>query len=305
MEGDRSGATEDLRVRSAAPPPSPASSPSEKEYDGRIVRLASSSDEEWVETASEASSATSRSKHIRSEESSLPRSSVAGSSDEPEGILAAPPRRTQFESWSDLEDYLKLYESETYQSFRVRTKNKVADRNKNIRESGSKAPLVPEEWINYARTFICTHGVKYKAKGKGKESGSAQEPCSAARSGGSKWPKVCSKLTSVRLEHNHPLPKHTYNQYPDNRTALERDVQSTVDHLRRAGAKKKNILANIHDNSSCMPTEKDIHNLVNRLKKQEHPAPISAKRLKRWMMEFAEEPGNIGRIFVDNVQDNV
>ncbi|ETN16693.1 hypothetical protein PPTG_21759, partial [Phytophthora nicotianae INRA-310] len=115
MEGDRSGATEDLRIRSAVPPPSPASSPSEKEYDEHIVRLASSSDEEWVETASEASSATNRSKHIRSEESSLPRSSAAESSDDSEGILAAPPRRTQFESWSDLEDYLKLYESETYQ----------------------------------------------------------------------------------------------------------------------------------------------------------------------------------------------
>ncbi|ETP30712.1 hypothetical protein F442_20342, partial [Phytophthora nicotianae P10297] len=163
MEGDRSGATEDLRIRSAVPPPSPASSPSEKEYDERIVRLASSSDEEWVETASEASSATNRSKHIRSEESSLPRSSAAESSDDSEGILAAPPRRTQFESWSDLEDYLKLYESETYQ-------------------------------INACVQVVDPTG---------------------------------PKLTSVRLEHNHPLSRHTYNQYPGNRTALKPDVLST------------------------------------------------------------------------------
>lgn len=117
--------------------------------------------------------------------------------------------------------------------------------------------------------------------------------------------KFSLKLTSVRLEHNHPLTKHTHSQYPQTRTAYEPEVLSTVDELRKAGAKKKSILAYIHDHSACEPTKKDVHNLVAKLKKEAHTAPTSAKRLKRWMIEFTEEPGNVGRIFVDKVQDKV
>ncbi|EGZ05434.1 hypothetical protein PHYSODRAFT_342274 [Phytophthora sojae] len=49
------------------------------------------------------------------------------------------------------------------------------------------------------------------------------------------------------------------------------------------------------------PTNRDVHNLVHRLKKRENALgrTTSAQRLKVWMAEFGEEDGNVGRIFID------
>lgn len=116
-------------------------------------------------------------------------------------------------------------------------------------------------------------------------------------------PSFVLRITTARLIHNHHISKHTFNQYPHNRTALEPEVISTVNELRKAGAKKKRILKYIHDNSACNPSNQDVHNLVRRLKKQGSTATTSTKRLKKWMMEFSEEPGDVGRIFVDSVND--
>ncbi|ETO64164.1 hypothetical protein F444_18258 [Phytophthora nicotianae P1976] len=102
-------------------------------------------------------------------------------------------------------------------------------------------------------------------------------------------PTFTLRKTSSRLEHNHPLNKRSFNQYPHNRTALEPEVVTTVNALRKAGAKEENILVYIHDNSTCNPTLQDVHNLVGKLKKQEHTANTSAKRLKQWMVEFSEQ----------------
>ncbi|KAG2881131.1 hypothetical protein PC128_g26303 [Phytophthora cactorum] len=71
--------------------------------------------------------------------------------------------------------YLAEYMKDTYQSFRVRTNNTVTSRNNKIRSSGSKQPLLPAEWENYGKTFICTHSGKYKSRGKGKRKGCSRE----------------------------------------------------------------------------------------------------------------------------------
>ncbi|OWZ12255.1 hypothetical protein PHMEG_00014611 [Phytophthora megakarya] len=54
----------------------------------------------------------------------------------------------------------------TILSFRVRTKNKVAQRNNRIATAKSKQPKFLEDWVNYGKTFVCTHPGKYKAQGK-------------------------------------------------------------------------------------------------------------------------------------------
>ncbi|ETO60800.1 hypothetical protein F444_21046 [Phytophthora nicotianae P1976] len=82
--------------------------------------------------------------------------------------IASPPEKTEFDSWGALDAYLKAYSAETYQSFRVRTNNKVTTRKKKIQDCGSTKPLVPEEWVYYSKTFVCTHAGKYKPRGKGK-----------------------------------------------------------------------------------------------------------------------------------------
>ncbi|ETP44257.1 hypothetical protein F442_09138 [Phytophthora nicotianae P10297] len=129
-------------------------------------------DEEWVDSSAE-SSGTSSSTGTGSSTSKQRRSDGSGtvhttqSGEEPVEI-ASPPEKTEFDSWGALDAYLKAYSAETYQSFRVRTNNKVTTRNKKIQDCGSTKPLVPEEWVYYSKTFVCTHAGKYKPRGKGK-----------------------------------------------------------------------------------------------------------------------------------------
>ncbi|KAG1707072.1 hypothetical protein DVH05_026268 [Phytophthora capsici] len=82
--------------------------------------------------------------------------------------LAPPLERAQFDSWESFHSYLSKYSARTYQSFRVRTNNKVEERNKKIAKLKTGAPLIPSEWIVYSKTLICTHAGKYKSRGKGK-----------------------------------------------------------------------------------------------------------------------------------------
>ncbi|GMF23144.1 unnamed protein product [Phytophthora fragariaefolia] len=85
-------------------------------------------------------------------------------------------------------------------------------------------------------------------------------------------PTFVLRVTTARLAHYHSLNKHSFDQYAHNRTALEPEVVSSVNELRKAGAKKKRILRYIHDRSACNPTTQDVHNLVRSLKKQDDRA---------------------------------
>ncbi|EGZ12000.1 hypothetical protein PHYSODRAFT_416517, partial [Phytophthora sojae] len=107
--------------------------------------------------------------------------------------------------------------------------------------------------------------------------------------------------------HNHKLTKELYDQYASVRTAIAPAVLQTVDVLRKAGAKKSGIRKNILDNTDCKPTNRDVHNLVHRLKKRENALgrTTSAQRLKAWMAEFGEADGNVGRIFIDRSGEKV
>ncbi|KAI9991482.1 hypothetical protein PInf_019168 [Phytophthora infestans] len=256
------------------------------------------SHEEWVDSASKTcSDVSSQSKQGRSGRMVHPRR-VQVEPEDGQGIevLVPPLERLEFQSWEDLEGYLADYTRGTYQSFRIRTKNTVVARNAKLRSSGSKKPLLPDEWKNYGKTYICTHSGTYKSRGKGKRKRlqpRAME-CEAqinacVQVDDAKVPTFILRITLARLVHNHPVNKHIYSQYPHVRTELESNVVTTVNELRKSGAKKKRILKFIHDKSE----RKDVSNLVRRLKKQENTGSTSAKRLKKWMVEFLEEPGNL------------
>ncbi|KAE8962698.1 hypothetical protein PR001_g29626 [Phytophthora rubi] len=125
------------------------------------------SEEEWEDSASSASSHASQPKQGRTESLGHPRTPRVA--DEEELEVAPPPlTKREFGSWGELEDYLSEYSTASYQSFRVRTNNKVSARNKKIKESRSTKPLVPEKWVFYGKTFVCTHAGKYNARGQGK-----------------------------------------------------------------------------------------------------------------------------------------
>ncbi|ETI43866.1 hypothetical protein F441_11230, partial [Phytophthora nicotianae CJ01A1] len=249
------------------------------------------SDEEWVVSTDESSS-TSSTVHT-------------DSIDCTQQTTEAPPlQRTQFESWDDLEDYLQKYSKDT-----VRTNNKVGVRSKKIRAaSSSTQPVLPDKWIYYGKTFVCTHDGKYKSRGQGKRKRQQSRAIecdvqinACVQVVDAAAPTFALRITSARLKHNHPLNKHIFEQYPQVRTALGPEVVGTVSELLKAGAKKKQILQYIYEKSSCAPTTQDVHNLVRKLKYQNNAASTSAKRLKHWMHEFTQEPGNVGRIFVDSV----
>ncbi|KAG6599751.1 uncharacterized protein IUM83_13219 [Phytophthora cinnamomi] len=124
------------------------------------------SDEEWVDSSAESSgTGSSTSKQRRSDD--FDRLQTMQSDKQPV-VMAPSPEMTEFVSWGALDEYLKGYSAETYQRFRVLTKNKVETRNKKIQDSGSTKPLVPEEWVHYSKTFVCTHAGRYKPRGQGK-----------------------------------------------------------------------------------------------------------------------------------------
>ncbi|KAG6944166.1 hypothetical protein JG688_00017220 [Phytophthora aleatoria] len=183
MERDlRVRAARDLRAKAAVRPPSRPSSSYEGDSDSLDARSAVNSDEEWVDTGSDASSATSnrgyRSKQGRSEGSSPPRTTINDSSDEGEIVHAAPPSRTQFKSWEDFAEYLDQYQRETYQFCRSFGYGKQQGVRKEQENTRVAVQSVPEEWLHYGKTLICTHGGSISREARARGKGSARGPWS-------------------------------------------------------------------------------------------------------------------------------
>ncbi|OWZ01633.1 LOW QUALITY PROTEIN: hypothetical protein PHMEG_00026943 [Phytophthora megakarya] len=107
---------------------------------------------------------------------------------------------------------------------------------------------------------------------------------------------VC--VTKTFLTHNHRLGSRIYKQYPANRMSVDVSTMSTVDSLRKAGAKAKSILKFLVENTNRNPALKDVQNLIQTLKKRERGSTSCAHRLKDWMRQFCGESGNVGHIFV-------
>ncbi|GMF57042.1 unnamed protein product [Phytophthora fragariaefolia] len=237
---------------------------------------------------------------------------------------------TQFDSWEAFHSYMED----------VKDRNKIIDKATN-----PTATKNPEDFEDYAKTLICTHGGKYKYRGKEVihihmktirciRVVSGAVGCSCLQSGAVGVSRVQSDavgylrgtLTNVSLMlcdqinacvrlvakepqkfavcvtktmvlHNHRMGQRTYKQYASNRLSVGDEVLSTVNVLRKAGAKAKSILKFIVEHSD---SSRDVHNLVHALKLREQGTSTRAQRLKTWMMEFCEVPGNIGRIFVDS-----
>ncbi|ETL94916.1 hypothetical protein L917_07208 [Phytophthora nicotianae] len=178
----------------------------------------------------------------------------------------------------------------------------------------TSAPLIPNEWIVYNKTLVCTYAGKYKARGKGKrprqevrttQCGAQINACVRVVKGSADDPIFSLCVTVAKLQHNHPRTRQNYEQYASVRTELPSAAVETVDVLRKMGAKKKSILQYIHDNSGCSMKIRDVHNLVRRLKEQEVAGTTSKHRRRTWMMEFNETPGNIARVFVENREQKV
>ncbi|KAL3656798.1 hypothetical protein V7S43_018255 [Phytophthora oleae] len=245
-----------------------------------------------------------------------------------------------FASWKAFDVYLAEYEAQTFQKFRVRSNKTAAARNKAIERDKSSAPPIPLEWVFYAKTYECTHGGVYKARGEGKRA--RQESRALGRKAQVRyssnntiitlfmlldWRKflqihfilqinLCVRccgtnnefilcVTKTTFVHNHTLSLPTFQHYPSTRLSILVDVVQTVNVLQRAGVKSKKLVKYIRDNTKCKVVGLDVHNLVARLKAREAGDNTFAEGLHKWMKEFSEEPGNIGRIFVSTENEQV
>ncbi|KAE9246814.1 hypothetical protein PF004_g4616 [Phytophthora fragariae] len=143
----------------------------------------------------------------------------------------------------------------------------------------------------YNKTLICTHGGTFKSRSKGKRArqesratkcGAKINVCDCVTNKKSDYQVFALCVTRAELPHLYKLDPTTYQYYASVRTSLPARVVDTVDILRKAGAKKKRILE---------------------LKEREAAGTTSKERMKTWLKEFSEEPGNIGRIFVEKRAD--
>ncbi|EEY63330.1 uncharacterized protein PITG_23336, partial [Phytophthora infestans T30-4] len=283
-------------------PPRPRSAP-------KLPLLADASDD----TSDDAASGGSLSEWEPSP--SPPRVETTGTSSASEEagpvcVIAPPPGETQFRSWEEFEAYFAQYQARSFQIYRTRTNTSVPVRNARIYAQGSKACKNPDEWDQYAKTYACTHYGKFRSQATSKR------PRQESRASGcSAQINVCVQeinkathtfalmITKCHLEHNHTLNEYAFKSHSSNRVSLDESALETVDELCKAGAKKTSILKFIKDNSDSNPKPQDVHNLVRKLKAREQGlTPTSnSKRLKKWMSEFGDVSGNVGRIFVDDV----
>ncbi|KAE9308242.1 hypothetical protein PF001_g11246, partial [Phytophthora fragariae] len=84
-----------------------------------------------------------------------------------------------FGSWQDFHEVFQAYQVKTYQHFSKRTSTSVTVRNNQIKRAAlrlkrqgkkqrKKEQFLPEEWGQYSKTLVCTHGQPYHSRGKGR-----------------------------------------------------------------------------------------------------------------------------------------
>ncbi|KAI9985434.1 hypothetical protein PInf_004792 [Phytophthora infestans] len=78
-------------------------------------------------------------------------------------------------------------------------------------------------------------------------------------------------------------------------------------YFEKKGVKKSGIISHLMKHTDSNPTPKDVQNLVQKLKaREQRDGPSSTdKRLKKWMKQFGDVPGNVGRVFLDDVGGKV
>ena len=212
-------------------------------------------------------------------------------SDAPETHEGAPLDRRVFDSWQEFDAYMETYARRSFQLFRKRTSTSVKQRNRRVAErlmsdskkavplSTESARMIPERYANYSLTLVCTHSGAYVSRGTGRRS---RQDVRATHC--NVQVNACLKLadpltnryqvnvTRALLTHNHRVDQETFLQYSNTRLKLSDELLSGVELLRKTGGKPKDVRKYIMEHSSCVPTPKDVQNILNRLRNQEDAA---------------------------------
>ncbi|POM69320.1 Hypothetical protein PHPALM_14399, partial [Phytophthora palmivora] len=203
--------------------------------------------------------------------------------------------------WGDLEAYLKSYSKRTFQIYSVRTNTPVQKRNERMEANMSCCRPIPEEFKFYNKTYVCTHyGSPRRSTGRGarphqhsRRIGCEAQINACVREAGGR--KVC--ITKQKTGHNHAVGEEVYQHYHEARTVSDDEVLATVQTLHRAGASRKRILEYITENTNVQPSMKDVHNLVDRLKRESYVFPSVEERIRVILEDFATQPGNLARVY--------
>lgn len=202
--------------------------------------------------------------------------------------------RRVFDSWEEFDAYMETYARRSFQLFRKRTSTSVKLRNRRLAERLStrakkttplehtrveSTRLIPEKYGNYSLTLVCTHSGAFVSRGTGRRS---RQDVRATHC--NVQVNACLKLadpvanryqvnvTRALLTHNHRVDKETFLQYSNSRLNLSDELLSCVELMRKTGVKPKDVRTYIMEHSSCVPTLKDVQNILHRLRNQEEAA---------------------------------
>ncbi|KAG1691745.1 hypothetical protein DVH05_026119 [Phytophthora capsici] len=94
---------------------------------------------------------------------------LQGDNEDVKGLeaLVVPLERFEFDSWEDLESYLAEYAKGGTPELPYPHEEHSDCTQCQDSLNGVKNWFVPDEWVNYGKTYTCTHSGMYKSRGKG------------------------------------------------------------------------------------------------------------------------------------------
>jgi hypothetical protein len=135
-------------------------------------------------------------------------------------------------TWKSFDKTFSDFQEQTFQMFSCRTSTSVDARNRAIAKEQKKANrsatrggkrtggiLLPTSWEKYSRTFLCTHAMPFNMKGAGQR-----------------------QHTKAAGGHDHPLTKHQWYSFADNRRVEDSNLRQDVEDMAKADAKPRGIL---------------------------------------------------------------
>lgn len=212
-----------------------------------------------------------------------------------------------FESWDELESYIREFAAQSYQVFRIRSTVSVRARNANLLKlkkniaaadggssvaNNSPSMLLADAWKFYSKTYTCTHGLSYQPSEKRLQKSAPlavrASGCKARINASVSYNKAekrhCVRAV-VRGWHNHPTDREKYYSYVENRRITDPALVDTIARLEGQGEKAKAIYDVLARHvlettgKECVFQQQDVRNVVFRLqteKRKQKKARVAA-----------------------------
>ncbi|KAE9079490.1 hypothetical protein PF007_g23425, partial [Phytophthora fragariae] len=210
--------------------------------------------------------------------------------------------------WEAFETYFSEYMRATSQLYRVRSSTPPETRNKKIKAKlkWERADLIPEDCGFHYKKYECTHAGQTKPRGEGRRTGHLVRGtgCKATISATLMLKEdegaYQVKVTRCVVVHNHAIDHNIYSNYPSQRRIEDEGVIDIVNEMRLAGSKPRLILQFLRRSTDKKIILRDVHNLVQRPKRERRTASTVEERLELVLRSFCSSEGNSATVFVDD-----